>query len=147
MLRTLVLAGSLALLAAGCGGTKKTADTTATSTVGANGCRSVSEPAPEDRHSEKPAKALDPSKTYRITFVTTCGDFTVRLAVRTSPHASASFVSLARTGYFDHTVFHRIVPGFIIQGGDPTASGSGGPGYTTVDPPPASAAYTHGVVA
>ena len=148
MLRALVVVASLALLAAGCGGgSKKSAGTTSTSAVGANGCRSVSQPATESRHSEKPTKALDPSRTYRITFVTTCGDFTVRLAVKTSPHAAASFVSLARTGYFDHTVFHRIVPGFVIQGGDPTASGGGGPGYTTVDPPPASAAYTHGVVA
>jgi peptidyl-prolyl cis-trans isomerase B (cyclophilin B) len=148
MLRTVVLVTSATLLAAGCGGSsKKNADVTSTSVVGANGCRSVSQPAPEDRHSEKPTRALDPSKTYRITFVTSCGDFTVQLAVKTSPHASASFVSLARTGYFDHTVFHRIVPGFIIQGGDPTASGGGGPGYTTVDPPPGSAAYTRGVVA
>jgi cyclophilin family peptidyl-prolyl cis-trans isomerase len=67
--------------------------------------------------------------------------------VRTSPHTTASFVSLVRHGFFDHTVFHRIVPGFVIQGGDPTQSGSGGPGYSTVDPPDAGASYTKGVVA
>ena len=50
-------------------------------------------------------------------------------------------------GFFDHTVFHRIVPGFVIQGGDPTATGTGGPGYTTIDPPPASTRYTLGVAA
>ena len=49
--------------------------------------------------------------------------------------------------YFDGTVFHRIVPGFVIQGGDPTGTGGGGPGYKTVDKPPASTRYTHGVVA
>ena len=53
----------------------------------------------------------------------------------------------SKQGYFDDTVFHRIVPGFVIQGGDPTATGSGGPGYSTVDTPPADATYTHGVVA
>src|SRR6185437_3585547 len=147
----LLLAASLALLAAGCGGSSKSAATTTTATttaaVGANGCRTVEQPATGERHEPKPTKQLDPSKTYRITFSTNCGDFTVLLAAKTAPNAAASFVSLARKGYFDKTVFHRIVPGFIIQGGDPTASGAGGPGYTTVDPPPASARYTHGVVA
>jgi cyclophilin family peptidyl-prolyl cis-trans isomerase len=64
-----------------------------------------------------------------------------------SPNAAASFVTLAQRGYFDKTIFHRIVPGFVIQGGDPTATGTGGPGYETVDTPPKNAAYTHGVVA
>ena len=50
-------------------------------------------------------------------------------------------------GFFNQTVFHRIVPGFVIQGGDPTATGTGGPGYSTVDTPPKNAKYTHGVVA
>jgi peptidyl-prolyl cis-trans isomerase B (cyclophilin B) len=154
MRRALLLAAAVALLAAGCGGSKKSAATTTTSAattttsaVGANGCRTVAQPQPGARHEPKPTTHLDPTKTYRITFVTNCGTFTVLLTAKTSPNASASFVSLARKGYFDRTVFHRIVPGFIIQGGDPTASGSGGPGYTTVDPPPASARYTHGVVA
>jgi peptidyl-prolyl cis-trans isomerase B (cyclophilin B) len=56
-------------------------------------------------------------------------------------------VSLARAGFFDRTVFHRIVPGFVIQGGDPTGTGSGGPGYSTRDVPPKDTLYTRGVVA
>ena len=78
---------------------------------------------------------------------TNCGSFTIRIDQAQSPHSAASFVSLVKLGFFDATIFHRIVPGFVIQGGDPTATGAGGPGYTTIDKPPSAAAYTHGVVA
>lgn len=104
-------------------------------------------PAAKARSESKPTSALDPAKTYDVTFQTNCGSFTLRLDVKTSPKTTASFVSLVQHKYFDGTVFHRIVPGFVIQGGDPTASGEGGPGYETVDTPPQSAKYTHGVVA
>jgi peptidyl-prolyl cis-trans isomerase B (cyclophilin B) len=99
------------------------------------------------RSAPKPQKLLDASKTYDVTFATNCGSFTVRLAVKTSPHVAASFVDLARRHYFDGTAFHRIIPGFIVQGGDPTATGTGTPGYQTVDKPPASTKYTFGTVA
>lgn len=99
------------------------------------------------RSEPKPKTALDPKKTYYVTMKTNCGSFTIRLAVKTSPHTSASFVNLVKRGFFDKTVFHRIVPGFVIQGGDPTATGTGGPGYETVDKPPKTLQYTHGVVA
>jgi cyclophilin family peptidyl-prolyl cis-trans isomerase len=56
-------------------------------------------------------------------------------------------VALAKSGFFKDTTFHRIAPGFVIQGGDPTGAGSGGPGYSTRDKPPPDAAYTKGVVA
>ena len=56
-------------------------------------------------------------------------------------------MKLARKGFFDGTIFHRIVPDFVIQGGDPTGKGTGGPGYKTVEPPPAGTLYTHGIVA
>ena len=82
-----------------------------------------------------------------MTLRTSCGAFTIRLDQKTSPKTAASFVALAKKGFFDGTVFHRIVPGFVIQGGDPTASGTGGPGYSTRDKPPADAVYTRGVVA
>ena len=80
-------------------------------------------------------------------FATNCGSFTITLDQAQSPATSASLVSLARAGFFDNTVFHRIVPGFVIQGGDPTQSGTGGPGYKTTDTPPAGARYVKGVVA
>ncbi|HET8605576.1 MAG TPA: peptidylprolyl isomerase [Gaiellaceae bacterium] len=78
---------------------------------------------------------------------TSQGTFTIRLDAKDSPNTVASFEKLARKGFFDGTIFHRIVPGFVIQGGDPTGTGTGGPGYTTTDPPPANVRYTHGVVA
>ncbi|HEU5010850.1 MAG TPA: peptidylprolyl isomerase, partial [Gaiellaceae bacterium] len=76
-----------------------------------------------------------------------CGSFTVTLDQKLAPKTAASLVALADDGYFDDTIFHRVVSGFVIQGGDPTQSGSGGPGYSTVDVPPSDAKYTKGVVA
>ena len=87
------------------------------------------------------------TKRYDVTITTNCGNFTIRLDPAASPNATASFASLVQHAFYDHTVFHRIVPGFVIQGGDPTGTGTGGPGYTTVDTPPTNAKYTHGVVA
>jgi cyclophilin family peptidyl-prolyl cis-trans isomerase len=75
------------------------------------------------------------------------GAFTIRLDDTTSPNLVGSFEKLSRDGFYDGLVFHRIVPGFVIQGGDPNGDGTGGPGYTTVDPPPADTQYTRGVVA
>ncbi|MEA2458052.1 MAG: hypothetical protein QOC95_1024 [Thermoleophilaceae bacterium] len=116
--------------------------------VGANGCQQVGAPAPKpDGGAKKPKQPLDASKTWTLDMRTSCGVFTVTLNLKTAPKASASMVSLARGGFFKNTIFHRIVPGFVIQGGDPTGSGQGGPGYSTVDKPPRNAKYTKGVVA
>ena len=138
------LGPALVLGLAACGGGSKAAQQT---TTDANGCTSVSAPKGHAIKEPKPTTRLSQSKTYDVTLLTNCGSFTIRLAVKTSPETTASFVSLVQKGYFDHTVFHRIVPGFVIQGGDPTATGGGGPGYTTVDPPPASTRYTLGLAA
>jgi peptidyl-prolyl cis-trans isomerase B (cyclophilin B) len=90
---------------------------------------------------------LDPAKQYTVNVRTNLGSFAFRLNVKDSPCTTSSFASLVRKGFFDGTTFHRIVRGFVIQGGDPTGTGSGGPGYTVVDVPPDDAAYTRGVVA
>ncbi len=112
------------------------------------GCKDVAQPPPrDDGGQKKPKKPLDPGRTYAVDLTTSCGVFTIRLDQKTSPNAAASFLALARSGFFDDTIFHRIVPGFVIQGGDPTAGGSGGPGYSTRDGVPADAAYGPGVVA
>ena len=101
---------------------------------------------------QDPARApslepLDRGKTYRIAFETSHGAFTVELDPTQAPCNGDSMLDLAREGFFDDTRFHRIVPGFVIQGGDPTATGNGGPGYTTVDPPPPTTKYGKGTVA
>jgi cyclophilin family peptidyl-prolyl cis-trans isomerase len=90
---------------------------------------------------------LDPAKTHTVTTRTNLGTFAFTLDVKDSPCTTASFASLVRKKFFDGTIFHRIVPGFVIQGGDPTGTGQGGPGYTVVDIPPSDARYTKGVVA
>jgi peptidyl-prolyl cis-trans isomerase B (cyclophilin B) len=116
-----ILALTAALLLAGCGGGGKKADST--------------------------QATLDPSKTYEVTLKTNEGSFSFALDLKDSPHTTASFAALVRKGFFDSLTFHRIVPGFVIQGGDPNGDGTGGPGYTTLDVPPAGARYTKGVVA
>ena len=100
-----------------------------------------------DKKGAASADALDPDTTYRLVLKTTEGSFTIELDQKLAPNTARSLVRLARNGFFDGTKFHRVVPGFVIQGGDPTGTGSGGPGYSTVDVPPSDAAYTEGVVA
>jgi cyclophilin family peptidyl-prolyl cis-trans isomerase len=90
---------------------------------------------------------LDPDTTYSLVIDTTEGAFTIELDQQLAPNTARSLVRLARNRFFDGTKFHRVVPGFVVQGGDPTGTGSGGPGYSTVDAPPSDAAYTEGVVA
>jgi peptidyl-prolyl cis-trans isomerase B (cyclophilin B) len=84
---------------------------------------------------------LDPDRAYIVTVETNLGTFTMSLDIDESPCATASFASLVRKGFFDGTSFHRIVPGFVIQGGDPTGTGTGGPGYTVVDRIPGNSIY------
>jgi cyclophilin family peptidyl-prolyl cis-trans isomerase len=90
---------------------------------------------------------LDPKQNHTVNVLTNLGRFAIRLDVEDSPCVTSSFASLVRKRFFDGTVFHRIVPHFVIQGGDPTATGAGGPGYTVIDVPPANSLYTEGVVA
>jgi peptidyl-prolyl cis-trans isomerase B (cyclophilin B) len=146
---------ALALMLAACGdddddssAQQKDSAASAAETEQQGQCKDVEQPAPRDGgRQKKPGKPLDAAKTYDVELQTSCGSFTIRLDQKTSPNAAASFASLGRGGFFDDTIFHRIVPGFVIQGGDPTASGTGGPGYSTRDRVPSDAAYDPGVVA
>jgi peptidyl-prolyl cis-trans isomerase B (cyclophilin B) len=90
---------------------------------------------------------LEDGKTHSVTVKTNKGDFTFDLATTISPCTTASFAGLVDKGFFDGLTFHRIVPGFVIQGGDPEGNGMGGPGYSVIDKPPANTQYKKGLVA
>ena len=93
-------------------------------------------------------QALREDATVTATLVTSCGTIVVDLDIAEFPQTVNNFVFLARNGYYDGSAFHRIAPDFVIQGGDPTASGTGGPGYTIPDEvPPDGFVYEEGVVA
>lgn len=80
-----------------------------------------------------PEMAIDPQNQYFATFRTEKGDIVVELFADKTPRTVNNFVFLAREGFYDDTTFHRVLPGFMAQGGDPTGSGSGGPGYRFED--------------
>ena len=90
---------------------------------------------------------LEDGKTHSVVVDTNQGPFTFELATDISPCTTASFAGLVKKGFFDGLTFHRIVPDFVIQGGDPQGNGMGGPGYSTVDAPPQDTTYDKGLVA
>lgn len=97
---------------------------------------------------EAPQQVIDSSKTYTSTVVTSAGTMVFELEAEAAPTTTNSFVCLATSGYYDFTLFHRIIAGFMIQGGDPTGTGTGGPGYQFVDElPEGSTPYTRGTLA
>ena len=88
------------------------------------GCETVEAPAPKpDGGAKKPKRALAAGAKYDVVMRTSCGEITIRLDQKTSPKTAASFANLVDTGFYDGTAFHRIVPGFVIQGGDPHRHG------------------------
>ena len=80
-----------------------------------------------------PSGNLDTSKSYAARFKTQRGEFVCELYAADAPLTVENFVNLARSGFYDGTTFHRVIPGFMAQGGDPTGSGRGGPGYSFRD--------------
>lgn len=93
-----------------------------------------------------PAHEIDDDATYEVTITTDKGDIVMELDPKLAPMTVNNFVALARRGFYDGTTFHRVVPDFVIQGGDPEGTGRGGPGYTFPDEP-VRGEYTHGAVA
>ncbi len=100
-------------------------------------------------YSSYPPMTIDASKTYTATVTTDIGPFTIRLDPKTAPKAVNSFVFLAKQHFFDCIIFHRVIPSFVDQTGDPTGKGTGGPGYEFADelPTKASPQYPLGSVA
>ena len=153
----------LALVLAACG----SSSTTTSSSVAANasarvatsasatgtaglpaGCHEVAAPPPKGpQHLEAPTTRLDPAKSYAVKLVTNCGEIDIALSVKQAPKTTSSFAYLVSRGFYTDLTFHRIVPDFVIQGGDPLGTGLGGPGYTVVEAPPSNLSYTVGTVA
>ena len=153
MLRVLILCLACALLVAACGedddgGGEAAATPAPTEEAAPAGCEAAEAPEPKGEGKlPKPKATLDPAKTYVATVATNCGDFEITLDAKRAPKTGGSFQSLAGKGFYDGTTFHRIVAGFVIQGGDPKGDGTGGPGYSVVEAPPKDLLYTKGVVA
>ncbi|MCL4359817.1 peptidylprolyl isomerase [Patescibacteria group bacterium] len=93
-----------------------------------------------------PAMEIDKTKQYTAVIHTTDGDITVALTAGATPVTVNNFVVLARKNFYNNTIFHRVIKGFMIQGGDPDGNGTGGPGYTFPDEP-FEGSYTRGTVA
>ncbi len=94
-----------------------------------------------------PEMVIDPSKRYTANMSTSMGDLVIALDAIAAPKTVNNFVFLAREGYYDGVIFHRIIPGFMCQGGDPTGSGRGGPGYKFADELPKPRQYEIGSLA
>jgi cyclophilin family peptidyl-prolyl cis-trans isomerase len=96
---------------------------------------------------QAPPMCISTNKTYVATVKTDVGTFKIKLDPKTAPLTTNNFVFLARYRFFDGIIFHRVIPGFVVQGGDPTGTGTGGPGYTFKDELPKAGAYKIGSVA
>lgn len=159
--RLLASAIALSLLVAACGddddsasGGAADAATGTAATTGELISNDTGCPAP-DGTSERvtqfdaaPPMCIDPARSYQALVTTNLGEVTIDLDTAAAPNAVNNFVVLARYGYFDDTPCHRIIPGFMAQCGDPTGTGSGGPGYRfDAELPTSSDAYTFGAVA
>lgn len=120
--------------------------------IGLTGCGNVSKEEVEENGEKKqwnapPEMKIDQRKTYEARFKTSKGDFTVELFDHEAPITVNSFVFLSRQGYYDGVTFHRIIESYMIQTGDPTGTGYGGPGYTIQDELDTPYAYEPGIVA
>ena len=111
-------------------------------------CPNADGSSPQQREfDEAPPMCIDPEKTYTATMVTSMGTMVIHLNAAQAPKTVNNFVTLARYHYYDGIIFHRIINGFMCQGGDPTGTGRGGPGYRFEDELPAPGRYEIGSIA
>lgn len=127
------------------GGDDKSATGTATATKG--GCEVPPKPKPRTVNLSAPPQTVKPGDSLTAVVDTSCGSFDIKLDTTRAPVTTNSFAYLADKGVYTNSLWHRIIPGFVIQGGDPAADGSGGPGYSVTEAPPSNLKYTTGVVA
>jgi cyclophilin family peptidyl-prolyl cis-trans isomerase len=135
------------LISRGGGSDNSSSSSSSSTEASAGGCKKVEAPEPKTVSFKKPKQVLKPGEEATAVMKTSCGTFKIALDTKRAPKTANSFAFLVEEGFYDDLTFHRIVPGFVIQGGDPEGTGAGGPGYSVVEKPPANLAYTKGVVA
>jgi cyclophilin family peptidyl-prolyl cis-trans isomerase len=118
-----------------------------TPSASANGCKKVAKPKPKQVSLSAPKQTVKKGEKLTAVVVTSCGTFEIALDTTRAPKTANSFAYLADEGFYDDLTFHRIAPGFVIQGGDPLGTGVGGPGYSVDEKPPSNLSYTKGTVA
>ncbi len=147
----LIILGVFALIAVGVVAAiligRSGGDEDSATTASAGGCREVEAPKPKTVSFDAPKQVLSKGEQATAVVETSCGSFEIALDTERAPKTANSFAFLAEEGFYDDLTFHRVAPGFVIQGGDPEGTGTGGPGYSVDEKPPANLAYTKGVVA
>jgi peptidyl-prolyl cis-trans isomerase B (cyclophilin B) len=158
-MRRALLAAGAALALAGCGGsssgggtaqvTPASGTTPTTAATNANGCTTVPTPHSNPQQFSAEPKVTTAPVAYTATIVTNCGTIVVKLDGKRAPHTVNSFSFLAHKGFFDNTICHRLTTSgiYVLQCGDPTGTGQGGPGYTIPDEKLEGAVYPAGTVA
>lgn len=136
-----------AILISRSGGDDESGDGSTTASKSTGGCREVEAPAPKKVKLKAPEQTLEKGEEVTAVVATSCGTFKIALDTTRAPKTANSFAFLAEEGFYDDLTFHRIAPEFVIQGGDPLGNGTGGPGYSVDEKPPANLSYTKGVVA
>jgi peptidyl-prolyl cis-trans isomerase B (cyclophilin B) len=143
-----IVLGAFALVAAGVVGAiliSRGGDSSTTASAG--GCKQVEQPQPKSVSLRAPKQTAKRGEKLTAVVDTSCGTFEIALDAKRAPKTVNSFVFLAEQGFYDGLTFHRVAPGFVVQGGDPLGNGTGGPGYSVDEKPPANLSYTRGTVA
>lgn len=145
----LIAVGVVAAILISRGGGDDNSDSSSTATTASSdgGCKEVEAPKPKNVKLKAPEETIEAGEEQTAVVVTSCGTFKIELDTKQAPITANSFAYLAEEGVYDDLSFLRIVPEFVIQGGDPTETQSGDAGYKVEEKPPSNLSYTKGVVA